>query len=157
MKIKRNNAIAGRPNQRGFTFVELLVAAMLMSISLMALVNIWAFSYRMTADNDDRGIAYNIGRITIETVKVAGFTNAVEGSTTTYYDAYEAVRATAASPARFRVVTSIVSSAVKSGTIGAAGAVPADTAYRTVTITVTRLTDSKTLYTTGSYLVRAGI
>lgn len=135
--------------------MELMIAGMLLSIGLMAVVGLWEFSFRVTANTDDMGVAYNLGRQAMESVKVSGFTSAAEGSTTAYYDGTQAT--VSASSARYSVTTNIVSDTVSSGTAGVAGAVPSDTALRTVTITVTLYSTSQTLYQTNTYLAKGGV
>lgn len=142
--------------QRGAALIELMVASLLLTIGIMALVNMWVFSMRLTIQTDDKAIAYNLGRQAMERVKMAGFTNAAEGTSTTYYNGNQ-VQQAGAGTARFSVTTSVVSDSVKSGTAGQAGAVPADAALRTVTITVRLVNGGTTQYTTSTYLVRAGI
>lgn len=152
------NAYVGtaRRKLRGISHVELLVAGMLLSIGLAASVKLWTFAYAVTIDTDHVGMAYNLGRQTLEAVHNAGFANVPEGTTVTYYTGAPAATADA-SQAMYRVTTTVTSSAVKSGVAGQAGAVPADTALRTVNVTVTLMRDNSTLYSTGTYLARGGI
>lgn len=157
-----------RPKQRGVTFIEILIAGLLLSIGLMGLVNVWNFSFQITTNTDDKVVAYNLGRQAMERMKLAGFNNtppgtttglypdATEGTTTLYYNGNLGALGSA-SGARFSVTTSVTSSAVKSGTAGVAGAVPSDTALRTVTVTVKLISTNQTLYQASTYLVRAGI
>jgi len=144
-----------RQSEYGGTFVEIMVAGVLLSIGLMGLVNVWLFSFRVTTNTDDKVIAYNLGRQAMERVKMAGFTSAAEGSSDEYYTG-DQVLTPSGGTWRFRVTTNIVSDQVKSGTPGVAGAVPADTALRTVTITVRLVGTAEILYQTTTYLVRAG-
>lgn len=153
MKIR----VKRRQLQHGTTLVELLVAALLLSIGLMALVNMWMYSFRMTVITDDYGVAYNLGRQAMEQVKMQGFASAPEGSTVVHYRANQTVTSTGASDRRYQVTTSIVSSSVKSGTPGSAGAVPMDTAIRTVTVTVRLTASNQVIYVTHTYLARGGV
>ena len=146
-----------RRSQRGMTYIEVLVAALVMGISLAGMVSMWYFSFNLTVANDSEGIAYNIGRQAMEQTRIQGFVFAPEGVTTTFYNNSEAV-VTSTDPSRSLLLNvSVVSSAVSSGTAGYSGAVPADAALRTVTITVTRLSDTRLMYTTSTYLVKYGI
>jgi Tfp pilus assembly protein PilV len=145
-----------RRRQSGITFVELLVAGLILSIGMMGMVNVWSYSFFVTGNSDDSAIAYNLGRQSIERAKQSGFTSAAEGTATTYYSGNQVVQSSAGA-SRYTVTTRIVSDVMKSGTSGASGGVPADTALRTVSVTVTLTTGGTTLYTTQTYLCRAGI
>lgn len=140
---------------RGSGLVELLVASLLLCIGLMGLVNTWAFSFRVTQNTDDRGVAYVLARQAMERVKMSGFTNTAEGTSTAYYTAGQAT--TTVGSAYFTVTTSVVSDQVQSGTAGVAGATPGPEALRTVTVTVQLSASGQKLFTTSTYLVRAGI
>lgn len=152
MRVRRNH----RQLQHGGSYVEILVAGLLLSIGVMAIVNVWRFSFVVTTRNDEMSVAYILGRRAMENVKIAGFSSAAEGSTTLYYDGLQNQVASSSSSARYAVTTSVVSDIVKSGTSGVAGAVPANTALRTVTIVVSRVGGGE-LYRTTTYLARAGI
>ncbi|MGC8666678.1 MAG: prepilin-type N-terminal cleavage/methylation domain-containing protein [Chthonomonadales bacterium] len=142
---------------QGITLVELLIASLLLAIGLMGLINAWVFSFNITTASDDLGVAYNLGRYAMEQVKMNGFAGQAEGTVTTYYDGSETPVAQASPSNRYTVTVSVVSDAVKSGTAGQPGAVPADNALRTVNITVKLSGTNTILYQTGTYLVRAGI
>src|SRR5512138_3506424 len=146
----------GRRTRRGITFVELLVSALLMSIGVMGLGGTWAFSYRVTRNTDDIGMAYNVGRMVLEQIKLQGF-SAPEGPKGYFYTG-NAIGCTSTDPnCRFWVTSQITSDQVSSGTAGSAGAVPGLYALRTVQIDVR---DNKTkayLWSTQTKLVRAGI
>lgn len=144
-----------RQLRRGFTLVETLVAGLLLSIGIMGLVSIWLVSFRVTENTDNAAIAYNLGRHALERIKLSGFPSAAEGTSDYYYDGNQTV--VSAGSSRFWVTTSVVSDSVESGTSGQAGAVPADDALRTVTITVRLQSTAAVLYTTSTYLARAGI
>jgi Tfp pilus assembly protein PilV len=152
----RSSRRGRRRSIRGVSLVELLIAGLLLSISMMAMVQMWAFAYRVTANTDDKGIAYNLGRQAMETVKMSGFDNAAEGSSTAYYNGQQVAQGNSAT-ARYSVTTSVVSSAVNSGTAGQSGAVPSSFAIRTVSVTVSLVSGGTVLYQTSTYLVRAGI
>jgi len=141
----------------GITLVELLIAALLLAIGLMGLINAWVFSFNITTASDDLGVAYNLGRYAMEQVKMNGFYAQPEGTVTTYYDGTENQVAQTSASNRYTVTVSVVSDAVKSGTAGQAGAVQADNALRTVNITVKLSATNTVLFQTNTYLVRAGI
>ena len=148
--------IKKRRTRRGITFVELLVSALLMSIGVMGLVGTWAFSYRVTENTDNVGMAYNVGRMVLEQIKLQGFATA-EGTQTFHYNG-NGVAVSATSPTRRFTVTSVVTSdMVTSGTAGQSGAVPSPYALRTVQINVVMPSTGATVWTTQTRLVRAGI
>jgi ABC-type Na+ efflux pump permease subunit len=124
---------------------------------MMGTVSLWTFSFQVTGDTDERGIAYNLGRQTMETVKMSGFQNAAEGAVTVYYDGMQNAVTQASGNACYSVTTSITSDQVSSGVAGQAGATPATGALRTVIITVTFLDTGKTLYQTNTYMARYGV
>ena len=144
-------------NDRGAGLVELMVASLLLVIGIMGLVNTWAFSFRVTRNTDDIGIAYSLARQLIERAKMSGFSSAAEGTTIGYYTPNQAATTSGSSTAYFKVTTTVVSDIVASGTAGTAGAVPGQEALRTVTVTVQTISPLKTIFTTKTYLVRAGI
>lgn len=142
---------------RGAGLIELLVASLLLSIGLMGLVNTWLFSFRVTQNTDDKGIAYNLARQTIEHVKMTGFSSTGEGAATSYFDGNQVATTSSSSAVRYKVTTSVVSDIIQSGTAGVSGAVPGQEALRTVTVMVQTVSPAQTLFTTKTYLVRAGI
>lgn len=145
-----------RRRQSGISIVELLVAGALLSMGLAACVKLWMFSYLVTTDTDKVGISYNLGRQALEQVRASGFTSAAEGATIAYYSGAPTLLGNS-SGARYKVTTTIVSSAVSSGTAGATGAVPSSSALRTVTVSVQDVSNTTTLYSTHTYLTRGGI
>lgn len=165
VKLPGNRRQLEQRTRRGITYVEVLMAGLLLSIGLTGLVNLWVFSFRVSVNTDDQVIAYNLGRQGIEAVKRAGFDNATESdsshATAVYYDGNQSVVTSNSSRRRFSVLTTVVSSAVKSGTIGISGAVPADSALRTVTVTVTQIDattgSTSVLYETKTLLAKGGI
>lgn len=151
--MKRQNRRTGR---RGMSLVEVLVAALILGVSLAAMVGLWYFSANMTASAEDTAVAYNLARKAIEGAKETGFFNTPEASTSTpvthYYDASESLQDGTPSAARYRVTTSVVSSSYASGST----TVPANNATRTVIVTVFLSSNGSALYSTGTYLVRSG-
>lgn len=152
--MKSRCGAARRKSRRASTYIEALVAGLLLAVGMMALVNVWAFSLRVTVNTDDESIAYNLGRFALERVKQSGFATP-EGTSATYYDDNQNVVSQAA--ARFQVTTGVVSDLVKSGTPGQSGAVPANGALRTVTVTVDYASGGGTLFQENTYLARGGI
>jgi len=123
----------------------------------MGVVNTWAFSFRVTQNTDDKGIAYSLARQAVERIKMTGFTNTAEGTTVSYYNLNQAAASSGTTQAYFKVTTSVVSDLIQSGTAGVSGAVPTNEALRMVTVTVQNASTSTTLFSTKAYLVRAGI
>lgn len=145
-----------RRTRRGITFVELLVSALLMSIGVMGLVGTWAFSYRVTQNTDDVGMAYNVGRMILEQIKLQGF-SAPEGPAAYFYTG-NAIGCSSSDPkCRFWVTVRVTSDMVTSGTAGSAGAVPSPYALRTVQLDVRDNTSGAYYWSTQTRLVRAGI
>lgn len=144
-------------SQRGGSFIEMMVAGLLLSIGMMAMVSTWTFSFRVTTNTDNSVIAYNLGRQAIEVLKRNVFPLPQEGTTTAYYDGNQ-TSVSSTSPSRvFSVTTAVVSDSMKSGSAGVAGGVPADYSLRHVTVDVILLQTGTTLYHTETNLTRAGI
>lgn len=141
--------------EQGTTLIEVLIASMILVVGLMGLTGLWAYAETLTVDTDEIAIAYNLGRQALEQVKVAGFTQAPEGTTVAYYNANQG--AATSGTARYTVATGVVSSAVASGTAGSSGATPSQSALRTVTVSVRRGNAGRLLYATNTYLVGHGI
>jgi Tfp pilus assembly protein PilV len=136
--------------------VELLVAGLLLSIGLMAIVQTWTYSFFVTASSDDSAVAYTLGRQAVERAKTSGFTNAAEGTTTTYYTGNQSSMPGGTS-SRYTVRTTIASDVMTSGTSGQTGGVAASYALRNVTVTVSLTSGGTVLYQTSTYLCRGGI
>lgn len=137
--------------QRGFTLIELLCASVIVGTCIAAIVSTWAFAFGITAKSDRQSVGYSLGRRAIEEVKETGFQDTTEGTTTVYYDSTGGSRNTTPASNHTYSVTTVVSTDVMNG------AVPASTALRTVTVTVTFRSTSTTVYQSYTYLARAGI
>ena len=72
--------------QRGLTFVELMVALLLLAVALSGLMGLWTFGFSTTRHSQDLGVGYNIARQEIERAKNIGFLLLPEGEWTTTYD-----------------------------------------------------------------------
>lgn len=136
--------------------IEALVASLIMSTCVAAIVSAFSFSSNMTSLAADTGVAYNLARQTMEAVKQTGFANTAEASvaspTATYYDG-SMNSVASASLARYKVTLSVVSSATIAGSNPVK---PATTALRTVTIIVTLQASGVQLSRMDSYLVNNG-
>jgi prepilin-type N-terminal cleavage/methylation domain-containing protein len=143
-----------RARKRGFTMIEALIASALIALSMLALGQLWTFAARVTTDTDDRGIAYSLARLAIETVRETGFTNTAEGSTTVYYDINQNTVLSTAPTRRYMVVTTVTSSATVPGS---SPVQPSTDALRTVVVTVTLVPTNTVIFTTGTYMASSGI
>jgi Tfp pilus assembly protein PilV len=138
--MARKSRYRDRRGKRGIALVDMLVASMLLCIGIMGLVGVYSFSFNMTVTTDDMGIGYNLGRQSMENTTRQGFTGAVDGTTTTYYNGSEVVQANQ-NTARYQVVNTV---ATVNG-------------LRTVTVVVSSVPANTVLYQTNTYLVQAGI
>ena len=154
--------------QRGVHLVEVLVAGVIMSISLAAIVSMFLFSYRITQRSDDTSLAYNISRQELERIRAEGFKNTVlvrdgngvvtsrglDGTETLYFDSVGTKLANS-SGAAYSVLISVTSDRLD--TLNGGGQRPADDALRTVLVTVTRLYDNTVVHREGTCLSRSGV
>ncbi len=122
----------------------------------MGLVHLWTFSFRTTVSSDELSLSYNLAGQVMEQVHISGF-NAAEGTSYKYYDGLANALSAGTTGIKFVVKTIITSSAVTSGTIGVAGAVPTSTAIRTVAISARKNGVDAPLYSTSTYLTKGGI
>jgi len=143
-----------RARQRGFTIMDALIGAVLISVSMLALGQLWTFASRVTIDSDDMAVAYNLARQATEQIRQTGFTNTPEGSTSAYYNLSEVSVSAAATSARYEVVSSVTSSVTVPGS---SPVQPATDALRTVVVTVTLVSSGQVLFQSGCYLVNGGI
>jgi Tfp pilus assembly protein PilV len=137
-----------RQSRRGTSFIEVMVAGLLLSIGIMALVQVWAFSYRVTVNTDDKTLSYNLGRRAMEEVKknflVARYDPANMLGTTTAYYSGTGEKLTGASGAQYSVTTAVVTD----------GATPP---LYTASVKVNVISTGAVQYSTGTYLVKQGI
>ena len=131
----------------GFTIIEALVAVLITSMSVAALVSLWNFAFRITTRADNQGVAYSIGRHSLEQIKQSGFDFAPEGASTVYCDAQGNEHQARQAGDAFQITTNVASQ----------GPYPSYDATRTVTLTVVLLTTGEQLYQSGTLLVKAGI
>jgi prepilin-type N-terminal cleavage/methylation domain-containing protein len=132
----RNDAKCRRS---GFTIIEVLVATMILSVLIAGSVSAWVFMLNLTVKVDNSGVAYSLGRQSIERIKQTGFFNTTEVAGGNHV---------------YKVVTSVIS-----GTpidIGGGVIKPADDTLRTVTVSVYSWPGNLLIYTMGTYLARAG-
>lgn len=78
--------------RRGMTMIEILVAALILMVSCAGVVSMWYVAYAFTHQADETGLAYTVGRRTLESLKQTGYSAngfqlSADGATTRYYDA----------------------------------------------------------------------
>jgi hypothetical protein len=136
------------------------MASLVLSVSLCAIVGTWYVSMGMTLNTSDQGVATNLARMTMESIKSTGFYNTAEAPTSTptihYYDG-SCVNQDAnpnSSSARYAVYITVVSSATVTGS---SPTQPTDSAVRTVTIIVKLRETGTALLQYTSNLARAGL
>lgn len=157
-----NNMHVHRRRRKGVTYIEVIVASLILAISLCAMASMWYFSFNMSGNTDSKGVAYAIGRHALEEVKETGFRYAAEGTTTLYYDNTGGSESTTQQSSSAYQVSVVVTSD-KLSTSDSGSSVPADDALRSVVVTVTLLknegstTSGTTVYTTGTYMARSGV
>lgn len=146
-----------RSRRSGFSLIEVLVAAVVLGLSLTAMVGMFFFSQNLTALTDDSTTSYNLARQQVESIKALGFKYAPEGTSTAYVDrAGLNPVATQDANSYYRVVTVITSDRFAYNATTNTYSV-ADLALRTVTVTVTRLNDNRQLSLLATYLTRSGV
>lgn len=152
----------------GAQLIGLLVAGVILSVSIAAIVSLFSFSFGMTQRNDDKSAAYNIAREEIEYIRSEGFSNTIitrasdgtitskfrDGTRVTYYsaDGVKLATSTGAHYSATLVVTSDRTDVQIDGTIR-----PAADSMRTVIVTVRELAGGTVVHTDGTVLVRSGV
>ncbi len=134
--------------RRGFTLIEILISALIVGICIAGLISIWYFSYSLSLQTDRLGIAYSIGRQSMEKAKQTGFTFTNVGTTTKYYDntgQRENISQTA--DHAFYVTKTVSAGTVGAGTDG----------LLIIDVEVFQLPNNVSLYKTKSYFTKAGI
>lgn len=143
---------------RGLSYFEVLVASSVCVFCLSVMVQLWSFSMSMSVQANDKAVAYNLARQTLEQVIETGFTNTPEATSLSpmvhYFDINLNNMDGSSASARYKVSTTVVSSSLISGSNPAT---PTTTALRLVTVTVILTTNNSTLYTVNGYLARGGI
>lgn len=145
----------GRRARRGLTFVEVLMSGLILSIGVMGLVGMWSFAFNMTVRTDQMGVAYALSRQALESVKAEYVRNvranpahdpaSMVRDVTAYYDGNQTAVSQASANKQYSVRTVIA--------VAQAG----NPALCSATVTVRRLQDNQVLYTSNTYLVKAGI
>lgn len=147
---------------RGITFIEVLVASLLASIAIMGIVQLWTFSYNMTASTDSEGVGYNLARQALEAARQAGHTYLSEGSTIQYYDK-DGNLLNNETGAKYKVTTTVESDIFVTDSNGnpilddGGHKQAAENSLRTVTASVVDLTSGQVVQTSGCELARRGV
>jgi len=153
---------------RGVHLAEVLVASLILSVSLAAIVSMFVFGFKITQRSDDTSIAYNISRQELERIRSEGFKNTIivrdsggavtsrglDGTETLYFGSTgtKLVDSTGAAYSMSITVTSD-----KLDTVSGGGQRPSDDSLRTVIVTVTRLSDNTVVHREGTCLSRSGV
>lgn len=133
---------------RGITFIELLVALLLLAVCLIGLVGLWSFGFNITGHSQDVGAAYNIARREVEKARTVGYMLLPEGTQTTAYDGL-GNPTTGASP-HFTATRTVLTIPDASGQINTG-------CLREVTVRVTARDMGGTAFETTTYFTRGGI
>lgn len=144
--------------RRGVTYVEVLVASLILTVCVAGIVHMWYMAFNLSVQTDQQGIGYAVGRRGIEKVKQTGFYNTPlsPATTTYYYDATGANESTTSSSSTVFKMT-IAVSCDQTTTDSNGNTIVADTGVLTATVTVSLNATGKTLYSSSTALARAGI
>ena len=148
--------MAHRAN-KGTTLIEILVAVLILSVSIMAMVGVWQTNMKLTEKHADASMSYILGRRVMEQIKLMGFRVVPEGQTVLFYDANGGqVSNTQTDEHKFMVTIDVLSDKVSvNGTTGEVR--PAAEAIRDVKVTVVRIPGNLEERVTGTQLVRSGV
>ena len=75
-----------RRRERGMTFVELMVASLMLGVSLAGIASAWYFSFRVTHTSDEVATAYAAARRSLELARRGGYFFIASGSRTDWYN-----------------------------------------------------------------------
>lgn len=135
-----------RDKQRGLTLVELLIAAVILAVSLMGLLNLGLYTYSLTRSNDEVATAYSLGRAAVERLRGMGYVFARPSDVPQWYSVDMQALGSSAG-AYYRVDTSL---------INGEDAPAAHLNLREIVVVVTRVSDGTELYRTHTYLAIGG-
>lgn len=141
--------IKRRRSERGLAMMDTLAASLIITVAMVGSVGVFFNVLNLTQRTVEASTASNLARRTIEDAKVLGFDDLADGSTTRYYNTNGGVLSNSTG-ASFKVTQTVTTDTYDSdGT-------PADSALRTLLVTVQRQSDSTTLETTATYLAKGG-
>ena len=159
---KMGKSAASSRGRRGrisaLSYIEVLVASAVCVLSLSVMIQLWSVSMNIQVRSADLAAAYNLERQTLEQVVESGFTDTVEAPSYApsvhYYDGNQNLMDTSPATARYKVATTVVSSALVSGSNPP---VPTTSALRLVTVAVTLVPTKAALCQVSAYLTRGGV
>ncbi len=131
--------------QRGLTLIEALVAALIVGVSLTALMSAWLYSFHMTRRTDELTVAYNLGRMSVERMRAMGYFYADPRGMPEWWDVN--MQPSGVTGAYYRVVTTI--------TTGRDAALPQYN-LKQIEVVVQRVSDRAELFRTQTYLTWGG-
>jgi hypothetical protein len=161
---------------RGATFVEILIATLILSVCIGSLFGVWQYAFGTYLKSNEVAAASNVVRGTIEGIKVNGFLHYPTGTVNplteeeslmgaelsgtytappVYYDRLWQESTAANATYRLNVVSEDWDVAESQNISG--GYEIMRTTRRTVTATVTKVADGVQLISMGTILVRGGI
>lgn len=143
--------------QAGITLLEVLASALVVSIALTGAVSLFSSMLTLTRNTRDGSTAAELARHTEEKLRMDGFLNVTEGSTTVYYNSSGTIASassTRAGTSYYSVTTTVSTDKTQSST---GGSRIAPLALRTATVTVRRLSDNQVLESWGTYFARGGV
>lgn len=137
--------------------VEVLAASLIVSVAVTGSVSLFFEMLNMTRGNRDGTAAAELARYASEQAHFKGFQMLVDGTTVRYYNSSGTISSEATSQASssYFSVTTVVSSD-KTQTSSSGNRI-SPLALRTVTVTVRRLSDNRTMEKWGTYFARGGV
>ena len=144
--------IQRRNRRRGLSMIEVLVAGTILATSVVGLVSFGYVNFQMTSKSTNMTAASAVARSEMEQVRLEGFSNAAEGSSTDYYDGnctYPA-STTQTSSSVYSVQTSVTTDLMN-------GSSPAAGALRTVCVSVSLVSSGQVVYQTYTALAYEGL
>ena len=141
----------------GLSFVEILAAAAIIGVSLTALIGLFFFGQNMVDNSDDVAVGVNLARQRIEIYRALGFRYAPEGAMNLYYDRSALNPTVSQGSSSYFHLNGNVSSDRLEYNASLNAYYPNDLALRTVTVTVTRVSDGRIMAKLVTYLARSGI
>lgn len=144
----------------GVTFIELLVATLIMVMALMGLMSLWVVAFNFTVQSSDTGAGYNLGRLAVERMKAIGFFYATDGTETHFFKQTSSgtIKVTSAAGADFQVTTNVTTGHLTGNSDASfqLAASASDQEMRRVRVTVTALRTQEVVFDTVTYLSRGG-
>jgi Tfp pilus assembly protein PilV len=143
--------------RRGGSYIEILVTILILGVSLVAALNLFSFSFLMTEKTADEGIAYNLLRKSVESVRNLGFSYVFlpDGTVTTYYNSTGGDLSNVQNAGhKFKVIRTVTSDKY---TTTPTGPRPSADSMRTVRVQVQKLPTNELVCETATMVVRSGL